>query len=269
MSEHLAGNLLKMQGELVDPVCYHLPIGEKLLHLNPLIGKKISFKFNGKINDIYDGKLIKKSYGQGFSYKNFITLARCDSCIVMPHLCHYYEGTCREPDWGEKNCLRPHLVYLANTSGLKVGITGKHKIPTRWIDQGASAALPILEVSDRKNAGLIEVEISKHLSDKTNWKQMLKREALEVDLAEERENVFLRLDHLLDDFEALDLEEQVLTINYPLDISPPKIKSLSFNKNPIIEGMLMGIKGQYLVLDVGVLNIRKHQGYFVELDIET
>jgi hypothetical protein len=65
---------------------------------------------------------------------------------MKPETCHYHLGTCREPDWAQNHCFRPHIVYLANSSGVKVGITRKTQIPTRWLDQGASQALPIFEV---------------------------------------------------------------------------------------------------------------------------
>ncbi len=265
MSTTLQGNISKMQTKLESPVAYGLPLGEHLIPLNPLIGQKISLKYKGQINDIYDGQPIKKSYGQGFSYKNFITLARCDSCIVKPELCHFEQGTCREPEWGETHCFQPHYVYLANTSGLKVGITRETQIPTRWIDQGASFALPILKVSDRKTSGLIEVEVSKEIDDKTNWRKMLQGKIDDVDLYQERENIFETLSDLLDDLEAEDLDEEVVVITYPIESLPEKIKSLGFDKNSLIEGTLIGIKGQYLILDTGVLNIRKHQGYHIEL----
>src|SRR5690606_22023386 len=133
-------------------------------------------------NCIDTGRKIKKSYGQGFSFESFMTLAQCDTCIVRPELCHFQKGTCREPDWGEKNCIQPHIVYLANSSGLKVGITRKSQVPTRWIDQGASAAIALFEVKERKLSGLVEIELAKKLNDKTNWREMLKGDGGDVDL---------------------------------------------------------------------------------------
>ena len=261
----MKGQLLKMQTKLEDTVQYHLPIGDELIAMNPLIGKKISLKFEGEIYCLSTGQKIKKSYNQGFSYKAFMSLACCDICIVKPNLCHYHKGTCREPEWGEKNCMAPHIVYLANTSKVKIGITRKSQIPTRWMDQGASFALPILECKDRYTAGLIEAEISKQMSDKTNWRDMLKGVLQEEDLEAHREDIYEQFADLLDDMNAEDLEDPVVKINYPVEQYPEKVSSLSFDKKPLIEGTLMGIKGQYLILDTGVLNIRKHQGYQIEL----
>jgi hypothetical protein len=46
---------------------------------------------------------------------------------------------------------------------------------------------------------------------------------------------------------------------------PTKVVSLNFDKTPVISGVLEGIKGQYLLLDVGVLNIRKFSSYNLTL----
>jgi len=265
MGKIAEGNILKMKSELKSPVEYALPIGSDLIPLNQFIGKKITFEFKGQINCIDSGVLIKKSYNQGYSYKSFIKLAACDMCIVKPELCHYDNGTCRQPEWGESHCLQPHIVYLSNTSNLKVGITRKTQVPTRWIDQGAVAALPILEVKDRLTSGLIEVEIRKNLADKTNWRNMLKGVNEEVDLYQERENIFDEFGELLDSFEAEDVESDIINIEYPVLQYPEKVKSLSFDKLPLIEGTLQGIKGQYLIFDTGCVNIRKHQGYYLYL----
>ncbi|MFT6603386.1 MAG: hypothetical protein ACJARO_000896, partial [Bacteriovoracaceae bacterium] len=254
----MEGNILKMKTELKDVVQYHLPIGDDLIHMNPLIGKKLSMSFEGKINCIHSGELIKKSFGQGYSFKSFRTLAQCDMCLVRPETCHYADGTCREPKWGEKHCMIPHYIYLSVASGLKVGITRETNLPFRWMDQGATSALPILKVKDRLTSGLIEVELSKSYADKTNWRKMLKGDVEDVSLEAVREEIYETYGNLIDDYEAEDLDEEVLEISYPIESVPEKISSLSFDKKPLIEGVLTGIKGQYLILDTGVLNIRKH-----------
>lgn len=255
------GNILKMDTELSDPVRYELPIGASKICVNDFLGKSISLEWTGTINCIYTGEEIKKTYGQGYSYQAFSTLARCDMCIVKPELCHYSKGTCREPEWGEKHCLQPHVLYLADTGELKIGITRKKNIPYRWIDQGASRALPILEVSQRYHAGLLEVEIKRTLSDKTNWRKMLLGESCDLDFFQERERIYDELGSYLDELNAVDIEADIVHIQYPISEHPKKIKSLSFDKQKNISGVLMGIKGQYLILDSGVINLRKFQGY--------
>ena len=132
-----SGNVLKMKSKLGDVVEYKLPIGKELLLMNQFLEKEIKLEFCGEIHCIDSGKKIKKTYGQGYSYDSFMKLAACDMCIVKPERCHYDKGTCREPKWGEENCFKPHVIYLSDTSSLKVGITRKSQVPTRWIDQGA------------------------------------------------------------------------------------------------------------------------------------
>lgn len=242
------------------PVDYYLPIGDQSIHLNPLIGKPLKIEYSGKIFCMNCGRKTSKSFSQGYCFPCFRSLARCDSCIIKPELCHFDAGTCREPEWGVGHCMISHTVYLANSSGLKVGVTRTHQKLTRWIDQGAVAAIPILEVKRRKDAGLIEIELKKSLNDKTNWRAMLKGEIQGVDLQEERRKVF---DLLPDNVEFKRQAEDVTVIDYPVSNYPKKIASLNLEKTPILEGTLQGIKGQYLIFDSGVINMRKYAGYEV------
>lgn len=262
----IEGNILKMENELGDVAQYILPIGDQKVPMNELVGKEIELEFKGQINCISTGEKIKKTYNQGYSYKAFMKLAACDICIVKPELCHYDKGTCREPEWGEKHCMTPHYVYLSIASSPKIGITRECNIPHRWIDQGATYALPILKVRDRLTSGIIENEIAKEMSDKTNWRKMLKGDIEEADLYEIREQIFNDYGDLLDDMEAEDIEEDILQIEYPIESIPDKIKSMSFDKTPVISGKLTGIKGQYLIFEQGVLNMRKHAGYYLYLN---
>ena len=151
MSESIdvTGRLRKMPAEAGDPVAYNLAIGDKRITLNDLIGHKVRLNFDGVIRCIHCDRTTKKSFNQGYCYPCFRKLAACDSCIMSPEKCHYHLGTCREPEWGEANCMVEHVVYLANSSGLKVGITRATQVPTRWIDQGAVTAIPMLRVASR------------------------------------------------------------------------------------------------------------------------
>jgi hypothetical protein len=193
---------------------------------------------------------------------------------MKPETCHYAAGTCREPQWGETFCFQPHIVYLANSSGVKVGITRKTQLPTRWIDQGAVQALPLFEVDSRYISGLFEVSLANYVSDKTSWQQMLKNNVVSLDLPALRDELLAkRAEHLLEiqhQFGEAAIrylaEAESLQINYPVLEYPAKIKSLSFDKDPCVEGILQGIKGQYLLLDTGVINMRKFAGYELEVD---
>lgn len=248
-------------------VHYSLSLEDKIIDLNRSLGKKVVLKHTGDIHCIATGEKIKKTYNQGYSYKAFMSLPECDICIVKPELCHFDRGTCRDPEWGKQHCFQPHILYLAYSSGVKVGITREHQVPTRFMDQGALYALPILKLNSRRDSGVLESEIAKEMSDKTNWRKMLQAPDESFDpfeLVELRDEIYENYGDLIDELEALDLDSEVMTLSYPVLEYPTKIKSLGFDKTPEISGKLMGIKGQYLILDTGVLNMRKHQGYFVE-----
>lgn len=270
------GNLDKMRTELkAGEAHYYFVQSESETYLNPLIGKNIKLTFDGKINCCSCGKETKKSYGGGYCYPCTIKLAECDMCILRPEQCHFHLGTCREPKWGEEHCMIDHFVYLANSSGLKVGITRHTQIPTRFIDQGAVMALPIIRVKSRYHSGLVEKLLSSELKDKTDWRKMLKGELVDLSLEDKRDEVFENfssdLDSLEEKYDGLKLEflerEEIIEINYPVLKYPEKVNSMSFDKTPIIEGQLMGIKGQYLIFDKGVINIRNHTSYKVQLEI--
>lgn len=264
----VTGNILKMKVEHASPVVYSLPVGEGSVELNPLLGQKISLQYEGEINCIYCRRKTNKSFQQGYCYPCMQRLARCDMCILKPELCHFHKGTCREPVWGEENCMIDHYIYLAVSSGLKVGITRHTQVPVRWIDQGAVTALPVARVASRYDSGRVEVALTKYFHDKTNWRNMLKNTVPEVDPVEERNGIRPELEEILTQFPGSELvDSQVYNFEYPVLAYPEKIKSLGFDKQPLVEGILQGIKGQYLILDTGVINIRKHSGYKVTVNI--
>ena len=186
---------------------------------------------------------------------------------MKPETCHHHLGTCREPEWGLANCFTSHTVYLANSSGIKVGITRKTNTPGRWIDQGAISALPILEVGTRLDSGKIETALKRFVSDKTNWRQMLKNEVEPIDLVSKKLSLLGEIPSLIDELGAKRLDDVVVNIRYPVLKYPTKIVSLNFDKTPFISGVLEGIKGQYLLLDSGVLNLRKFSSYHLELTL--
>jgi len=262
-----------MQVELDSPVKYNLVLGDSLVPVNPLIGTSLSLKFTGDIVCIHCGRQIKKTFSQGYCYPCFSSLAQCDLCIVKPEQCHYDQGTCREPDWGLNHCMQDHIVYLANSSGVKVGITRQTQIPTRWIDQGAIQALAIMRVNSRFQSGLVEIVLKAFVSDRTSWQKMLKGIAEPVELKTVRDELLVKCSREISDIsqrfgaDAIKILEDVdvVSIEYPVSKYPSKVKSFNFDKTPEVSGVLMGIKGQYLIFDSGVINIRKFGGYTVEL----
>lgn len=266
------GTLSKLRASLNDKVQYQLPVGDKLIDLNPFIGKAITLTHTGNIFCCSCGKKTKKSYSQGHCFVCMKKLASCDMCIMKPETCHYDQGTCREPEWGERNCMVDHFVYLSNTSGLKVGITRHTQIPTRWIDQGATQGMPIFKVATRYISGLIEVEIAKHVADKTNWRNLLKGDPEPLSLQEEFVTILPLIEHKITEIRQRFGEDSIQVINteltslnYPVEEHPVKIVSHNFDKNPQVTGKLQGIKGQYMIFDTGVVNIRKFTSYEVEV----
>ena len=276
MLEH-KGLLCKMSTQLLSPVAYQLTLGADTFTLNDYLGKKIKLSFTGNIVCQHCQRKIKKSYSQGYCFPCFKKLAQCDMCIMKPETCHYDRGTCREPEWADKHCMQHHTIYLANSSGLKVGITRNTQIPTRWIDQGAIQALPLFEVKNRLHSGLVEVLIAEYVADKTNWRAMLKGEVTELDMIAQRDIIISQceeqLEQLYEEVEDFHLEpltdEAVVNISYPVLEYPKKIISHNVEKTPDIEGILLGIKGQYLIFDNGVINIRKHSSYEVNISLES
>ncbi|WNJ16804.1 DUF2797 domain-containing protein [Pontibacter sp. G13] len=262
----ISGNLRKMAVELGDPVAYQLNLGESQLDMNSVIGKPISLRFTGDIHCKICGAKTKKSFGQGFCYKHFVSAPENSECIIRPELCRGHLGEGRDPEWELAHHVQPHVVYLAVASGLKVGVTRDTQVPTRWIDQGAWKAIKLCETENRYQAGQVEVALKEHISDKTHWQKMLKNVLAEdIDLEMEKSRMEELLPRDMQDWISDD--DDITEISYPVLAFPTKVKSLNLDKVPEVSGTLAGIKGQYWIFDDGrVLNIRKHTGYFVEID---
>lgn len=266
-------DLHKMNCELGSPIKYRLLSGDDCIEMNDLIGHTIQIHHTGEIHCIACGRRTNKSFSQGYCYPCFRKLPECDSCIVSPEKCHFDQGTCRDEDWGRQHCMQPHIIYLSNTSGVKIGITRQSQIPTRWIDQGAVQALPILRVASRFQSGLLEVAFKQHVADKTNWRRMLKNDTDELDLPVMRDRLMelcasdiTQSQQRFGEDSVEFLEQDVTVLEYPVQRYPDKVASLNLDKTPQIRGTLEGIKGQYLLLDSGVINIRRHGGYQVEIE---
>lgn len=268
------GILRKMATELAEPVRYTLPVGEARIGLDRLLGRRLRLEASGRIFCIHCGRKTGKSFNQGYCYPCFRSLARCDTCIVRPERCHHAAGTCREPGWAQEHCLRDHVVYLANTSGPKVGITRAAQLPTRWMDQGAVQALPLFRVRDRHVSGLVEVALKSAAADRTDWRRMLGGPPPALDMAAEARRI---LDACAGALEQVAgrcgagavqplADTQEVEIRYPVQRYPDRVTGLRLDKTPRVEGTLLGIKGQYLILDRGVLNVRAHAGYEVAFD---
>lgn len=253
-----------MKSELKDVVQYSLVDKDVVVPMNERIGHNFKMIFNGVMECMSCHKT-KKLFAQGFCYDCFMNAPESSPCIINPELCEGHLGKGRDLDWEKNNHVQPHFVYLAVASGLKIGVTRETQVPTRWIDQGASFAIRVAEVPYRQLAGQIEVALKQEFTDKTNWQRMLKNEIGDYDLETEKWQIEELLPADLSQYMTED--DEVVEINYPVLQYPKKIKSLGFDKTPIIEGTLVGIKGQYLLFDGDrVINLRKHSGYHIELE---
>jgi hypothetical protein len=272
-----SGTLRKLRVEAESPVRYWLPDeapgqderGDEL-ELNSLLEASLALRFTGEIHCVSCGRKVKKTMGQGFCYPCFKSKPEADMCLFKPELCHFHESEnpCRDEEWGLQHCFAPHILYVSLTSGIKVGITRRPNIPTRWIDQGAVKAIPLAVMPNRREVGLVEHRLSSEgVNDKTHWMKMLKGDVPDIDV-EARAAELVAVLESWDTQGILPLEQrEVRDFTYPVREYPKKVKSLDFGKIPEREGRLMGMKGQYLLLDTGVVNIRKFAGYEIEVSV--
>lgn len=259
------GHLRKMQTTDYSPVQYKLQLADKLIDMNALVGQTVTLEYLNLINCKECGRKTTKSFAQGFCYPCFKDAPQNSPCIIHPELCEGHLGKGRDPEWEQAHHVQPHVVYLAVSSHLKVGVTRATQIPIRWVDQGAWKAVILAETPNRYLAGKIEVALKEYMSDKTSWQKMLKNEVKnDVDLLESRSLAAKYLEEDLQQY--ISTENKLWEIQYPVLRYPQKVKSINLEKTPKIELDLEGIKGQYLIFKGGaVINIRKYTGYKVRL----
>ena len=259
------GQVRKMHAKLGKEVQYHLPIGDNLVNMNQFVGKEISLTYQNRIECTKCGRETVKSFNQGFCYPCFRDAPEAADWIIHPEKSQAHLGIeDRDLAYEESVQLKPHVVYLSLTSGVKVGVTRDTQIPTRWIDQGAVKAIKLATTPNRYLAGMIEVSLKGHMADKTNWRKMLMNVHPNIDLIEMKNKTKTLLNKEYHQY--IEKNDTIIDINFPVLDYPVKVKSIGFDKVPEYSGKLMGIKGQYLLFANGiVLNIRKHSGYIVTL----
>ena len=257
------GVLKKMATENTDPVNYYLDTGDDFLNMNQLLDKTISIKFVSY--QCLSCGMDKKIFRQGFCYDCFYETPRAGDWIMRPELSTaHLDKEDRDLEFEKKMQLQPHVVYLANSSNVKVGVTRKAQIPTRWIDQGAHEAIEIVEVPNRYLAGITEVALKEHVSDKTSWRKMLTNDVNDLDLVEERDKLEPFLPEEVRPY-FIDTNKET-EICFPVEQYPKKINSLNLDKTKSFSGVLKGIKGQYLLFeDSTVFNVRNWEGYVVDI----
>lgn len=257
------GVLSKMRTNYANPVDYYLVFENNFLNINQLIDKKVFIQFvEYKCLSCKENKTI---YRQGFCRKCFFETPEAADWVLKPELSKaHLDIEERDLDFEKKAQLQPHIVYLANSGGIKVGVTRKTQVPTRWIDQGAHQALAIAEVPNRYLAGVTEVALKEYISDKTNWRKMLQNIHSEKDLETERDTI---ASHIPEEIQQYLLKDSTpVTVHYPSSVYPQKPKSLNLTKTLKYEGVLKGVKGQYLIFeDSTVFNVRAHEGFVVKI----
>ncbi len=251
-----------MTHEADDPIQYSLSLDEKPTPLNPALDKPFSIRFLNKITCVECGRSIKKTYDEGYCFPCARDLPQNAMCSVRPEKCEHENGSEQDREFFQAYCNVDHFVYLSLTSTVKVGVTRHWNIPSRWIDQGAVRGLVIAKTPERKLAGQIEVALAEHMADKTNWRKMLKGEVEDIDLADYREEALGWVPKALQSY--ILKKEPVHTLNYPVLSVPPKIVSHNLDKENELSGHLTGVKGQYLIFENRVINLRKYSGYHVE-----
>ncbi len=259
------GVLTKMQTYSTHPVHYYLVLEHDFISMNQLIGKTISLEFKGYkcLNCGLDNEIFR----QGFCRSCFFEIPQAADWVLRPELSKAHEDEeDRDLEYEKQVQLQPHVVYLANSSNVKVGVTRKSQVPTRWIDQGAHEAIEIVEVPNRYLAGITEVALKEHVSDKTNWRNMLKNDLKDEDLVEWRDRL---LPYVPEEARSYIIESNTETnIEFPVNRFPEKPKSLNLVKSESYSGKLTGIKGQYLIFeDETVFNIRGNEGLVISLDV--
>ncbi|MBE50734.1 MAG: hypothetical protein CMP51_03485 [Flavobacteriales bacterium] len=258
----------KMSTSLKDVVEYTLEINDTSHVMNNYIRKHISISWKGSVICQSCQKLMKKFYRSNFCYKCFWESPLASQSIFKPELCTAHLNIKdRDLEWEKKFQIAPHFIYLANSSGLKVGITRGSQGVIRWMDQGASQAILIAEVPNRRFSGDIEVALKQYVKDTTNWRKMLSGEPDPIDLIQMKDDL---IKHIPNDFKKYIIKENNITsIKYPIYKYPKKIKSIKLEKVNRIEGVLNGIKGQYLMIDEDkVFNMRSHEGYIIDFTVQ-
>jgi len=259
------GQIRKMITENGNPVHYYLNLKEDFIDVNQQIGKKI--KIFHHHNECLSCGLDKEIYRMGYCKSCFFLVPEASDTIIRPELSQAHLGIAeRDLEWEMAFQLQPHIVYLAVSSDVKVGVTREKQIPTRWIDQGASYATILAKTSNRYEAGMIEVAMKTHVADKTGYQKMLRNEVPEIDLFHKKEFLKQYFPKEFSKFYVAD--ESIYKIQYPVLNFPQKVKSLSLSKQKEFEGKLLGIKGQYWIFEDGtVWNVRGHEGFYVKIEL--
>lgn len=254
---------LRADGGAIAKVNYRMWLSGKEVPMAAHIGKPFGLHATGALSCVVCGRVVKKHYGQGMCFPCLRDAPEASECIIRPELCRGHLGEGRDPAWEAEHHAVPHVLYLSHTGGVKVGVTRASQVPVRWVDQGATAAVVVARTPHRALAGRMEVALKAHLKDRTDWRAMLRDTPPDADALLAMRD---RLSGWLPDElrEHLVRDEEPMLITYPVEDWPTKVTSVQLARTPLVEGTLVGIKGQYLIWSDGrVLNVRNHAGCHV------
>ena len=262
----ITGVLNRLTFDDSAPIRFTLHVGSEQLPLNAQIGKGLEITYLGRADCIHCGTTVPSRYGGGYCYRCFTQLARCDLCVVSPTRCHYDEGTCREPEWGETFCMRPHWVYLVRSTDLKVGLTRQDNAVFRWTEQGARAGVVVARAETRRAAGAVEALIATRVSDKTDWRRLVTGQAVDLDLTVEAQRIKDEWAQPMRDLPDAQWTEGVVTeLQYPVDRYLNRPQRIRLADQGTILGRVTGVIGQYVLFDHGAFNVAEHAGMHVQV----
>lgn len=275
MEQIWEGTLQKMRVAATSPVSYWLEDALQAsdapsandLPVNALLGRPVELRFEGRLTCLACNKEVERVFDNGYCEICVRTRADADICMMRPERCHYGDpdNPCRDDSFAIERCFQPHYLYASLTSDVKIGITRASNVPARWMDQGAVAAITLARLPSRREVGLVEHALAASFKDRTHWMNMLRGtpDPALLDLA------VAEIDQRLAELGVsgvLPPEQRLrMTFQYPMNVSLEKVKRLTFRRASRLQGVLLGVKGQYWVLDQGVLNVRRHSGYGVEV----
>jgi hypothetical protein len=242
-----------------------IPLGRHLVDVNALIGKSLRLEWSGMAECQSCHGIFSALHAQGFCRKCFFDSPMAGASIVRPELSTAHLGKAdRDLEFERAYQLQPHTVYLADSGGIKVGVTRTRQQVTRWLDQGATRARVLAITENRYEAGLIEVALKAHFSDKTDWRKMLAGLAFEEDFAPSVDRALGAIPAELQRFAVADGFEHRAHWSLAPGFAAKSVK-LS-QTGDVLEGVLVGQRGQYLAFADGrVLNVRSHEGLILVL----
>ncbi len=205
--------------------------------------------------------------------------SRCGPCSAMDYgdACMRCDGSvCRAtPERWEVCKTTPYVVYSAlfGTSSVKVGVSTKRRVKTRWVEQGADYGAIIKEIVGGKEARQIESSIGS-ISGITKQVRTSRKQSIILTKhseAEARETIDEIIGRLKwDNKNAIKIEN--LSENYHLREVDTEPQIIVKGRKPIqdlkVVGTVIGMKGPIIITKVGAifqsLDLKRLSGYRID-----